>query len=130
VDDTIKKLEQAARQAPLARSCATKGAHDCSRRRYDGAGFTLSLVSQSFFGFFPDSFGPFVKKANKTPHYRLFSPDQFRAQLLIKSQRCSPVTTISVSWLPQREQTSRLCQSGTGVSGPYRRAISAGSGST
>jgi hypothetical protein len=22
----------------LARSCATKGAHDCSRRRYDGAG--------------------------------------------------------------------------------------------
>jgi predicted metal-dependent hydrolase len=28
---------------------------------------------------------------------------------------------------PHREQTSRLCQSGTGVSGPYRRAISGGS---
>jgi hypothetical protein len=40
-------------------------------------------------------------------------------------QRRSPVTTISVSWLPQREQTSRLRQSGTVVSGPYRRAISA-----
>jgi hypothetical protein len=35
--------------------------------------------------------------------------------------------TISVSWLPQREQTSRSRQSGTGVSEPQRRAISAGS---
>jgi PAS domain-containing protein len=42
----------------------------------------------------------------------------------------TPVTTISVSWLPHREQTSRLRQSGTVVSGPYRCAISAGSGST
>jgi hypothetical protein len=42
-------------------------------------------------------------------------------------QRRSPVPTISVSRLPQREQTSRFPQSETGVSGPYRRAISAGS---
>ena len=42
----------------------------------------------------------------------------------------SPVTTISISWLAQREQTSRLRQSGTVVSGPYRLAISVGSGST
>src|SRR5207302_1008100 len=32
--------------------------------------------------------------------------------------------------LPQREQTSRSPQSGTGVSGPYRRAIWARLGST
>jgi hypothetical protein len=32
------------------------------------------------------------------------------------------------AYTPQREQTSRSCQSGTGVSLPYRAAISAGSG--
>jgi hypothetical protein len=32
----------------------------------------------------------------------------------------------SASWLPQREQTSRFRHSRTVVSGPYRRAISAG----
>ena len=34
------------------------------------------------------------------------------------------------AYTPQREQTSRSCQSGTGVSVQYRAAISAGSGST
>ena len=40
--DVSQRLQRlrilAARQAPLAGSCATKGAHDRSRRRYDGAG--------------------------------------------------------------------------------------------
>ncbi|HWX42458.1 MAG TPA: hypothetical protein VN345_15005, partial [Blastocatellia bacterium] len=44
--------------------------------------------------------------------------------------RRSPVTTISVCRLPQREQTSFPRQSRTLVSAPYRAAISAGSGST
>ena len=41
-------------------------------------------------------------------------------------QRRSPVTTISVSWLPRRDEPSS--HSGTVVSGPHRRAISAGIG--
>jgi len=42
----------------------------------------------------------------------------------------APLTIISACRLPQREQTSRSRQSSTGVSAPYRAAISAGSGST
>jgi hypothetical protein len=44
-------------------------------------------------------------------------------------QRRSPVTTISTARLPHREHTNRFRHSGTVVSGPYRCAISAGSGS-
>jgi hypothetical protein len=53
---------------------------------------------------------PALERPHTAPHYRR-----------------SPVTTISVARLPHREQTSRFCHSATGVSGPYRRAISAGS---
>jgi hypothetical protein len=45
-------------------------------------------------------------------------------------RRSVPLTTISTWRLPQREQTSRSRQSSTGVSAPYRAAISARSGST
>jgi hypothetical protein len=45
-------------------------------------------------------------------------------------RRWVPVTTMSVSWLPQTEQTRRFDQSRTLVSGPCRLAISAGAGST
>jgi hypothetical protein len=34
-----------------------------------------------------------------------------------------PLTTMSISWLPQRELTSRFRQSSTGVAAPYRVAI-------
>jgi hypothetical protein len=40
-----------------------------------------------------------------------------------------PITTMSTSRLPHCEQTSRRRHLGTGVSGPYQRACSAGSGS-
>jgi hypothetical protein len=43
--------------------------------------------------------------------------------------QASPVTTISTRRLPHCEQTSRRRHSGTGVSGPYQHACSAGSGS-
>src|SRR6516162_11593831 len=45
-------------------------------------------------------------------------------------RRSVPVTTMSVSWLPQTEPTRRFDQSGMVVSGPYQLAISAGAGST
>src|SRR5260370_15325823 len=51
-----------------------------------------------------------------------FEPDARR--------RSVPVTTISPCRLPHMEQTSRSRQLSTGVSAPYRAAISAGSGST
>ena len=41
----------------------------------------------------------------------------------------APLTAISTSRLPHREQTSRARHSSTVVSGPYQRAWSAGSGS-
>jgi hypothetical protein len=41
----------------------------------------------------------------------------------------APVSTKSISRPPHCEQTSRLCQSSTGASAPYRRASSAASGS-
>jgi hypothetical protein len=45
-------------------------------------------------------------------------------------RRSVQVATKSTCRLPHLEQTSRSRQSGTGVSAPYRAAISAGSGST
>jgi hypothetical protein len=45
-------------------------------------------------------------------------------------RRLVPLTTISTCRLPHREQTSRSRQSRTLVPSPYRRACSAGSGST
>jgi hypothetical protein len=45
-------------------------------------------------------------------------------------RRADPVTTISTSRLPHREQTSRSRHSETVVSAPYSCAISAASGST
>jgi len=44
-------------------------------------------------------------------------------------RRSVPVTTISISRLPHLEHRNRSRQSGTVVSGSYRRACSAGSGS-
>src|SRR5262249_61436735 len=40
----------------------------------------------------------------------------------------APLTTISTFRLPHREHASRLPQSGTVISAPYRSAISSGSG--
>jgi hypothetical protein len=44
-------------------------------------------------------------------------------------RRFAPLTTMSTLRLPHCEQTSRRRHSGTGVSGPYQRACSAGSSS-
>jgi hypothetical protein len=58
---------------------------------------------------------------------RKFVTDELRYP---NHHRSVPVTTMSVLWLPQREQTRRFDQSGTAISGPYRLAISAGAVST
>ena len=47
-----------------------------------------------------------------------------------RGRRSVPVTTMSMSWLPHPEHTSRFFQSGTVVVAPYRWACPAGSGST
>ena len=54
-----------------------------------------------------------------TTRRRAATPRNLRGRLV-------PLTTISACRLPHREHTSRSRQSGTGVSAPYRAAISAG----
>jgi hypothetical protein len=49
---------------------------------------------------------------------------------VMRWRRVVPVTTISIRRPPHLEQTNFSRQSSTGVSAPYRAAISAGSGST
>ena len=61
-------------------------------------------------------------KKNLTRNMRSAPSRPFRSGKVISAsrhgvQRRSPVTTMSTSWLPQREQISRLCQSATGVIG-------------
>jgi hypothetical protein len=52
-----------------------------------------------------------------------------RHPLGMNYRRDVPVTAMSTLRLPHCEQTRRRRRSGTGVSGPYQRACSAGSGS-
>jgi hypothetical protein len=61
------------------------------------------------------------------PPARLAHPDQLSQ---IDHRRSVPLTTMSISRPPRREHRSRSRQSSTAVRSPYRRACSAGSGST
>jgi hypothetical protein len=56
--------------------------------------------------------------------------DEKASRQAMAAYRLVPPTTMLTLRLPHCEQTSRLLQSGTVVSAPYRSAISVGSGST